>query len=90
MPFHLAIRVYGRVQGVFFRQFCLREAQNLQLSGFVRNDPDGTVFIEAEGKKADLDAFVSLCHHGPPTAYVKKVQVLPGKLKNYSGFTITG
>ena len=84
------MKIRGRVQGVFFRQFCLREAQNLHLSGFVRNDADGTVFIEAEGKKVDLDAFIAWCHHGPSTAFVEKVQVLPGKLKNYSGFTITG
>ena len=62
----------------------------MHLTGFVRNDADGMVVIEAEGKKADLDVFIVWCHHGPSTAFVKKVRVLQGKLKNYSVFTIIG
>lgn len=90
MKKHLTIQVFGQVQGVFFRQLCLRLAQKLHLTGFVRNDPDGTVAIEAEGPEAALKEFVVWCHHGPSTASVEKVKVTPGKLKNHSDFTIFG
>lgn len=88
MPVHFAIRVSGRVQRVFYRHTSLRKAQELALTGFIRNEPDGTVYIEAEGNEDALGEFIKWCHRGPPLARVDYVEVSPGQLKNYDTFTI--
>lgn len=44
------MKIFGRVQGVFFRDFVQRKAKELNLSGWVENEPDGTVQIVAEGE----------------------------------------
>ena len=54
-----AIRVTGHVQGVGFRFTCRQTASHFPVTGWVRNEPDGSVHIEAEGAVADLDAFVN-------------------------------
>lgn len=69
------IKVYGRVQGVFFRAHTQKEAQRLGLKGWVRNTEDGGVEAVAEGERGVLDAFVEWCNHGPPSASVQKVDV---------------
>ena len=86
MKQHLNIKVYGLVQGVFFRSTAQKEAQNLNLTGFARNEDDGSVYIEAEGAKEDLDKFIEWCNVGPPIAQVEKVVVSEDKLKNFSSF----
>lgn len=88
MPVHLAIRVAGRVQRVFYRHSAARKAQELGLVGFVRNEPDGTVYIEAEGNEAALGEFIKWCHQGPPLARVDHVEISPGPAKSYDSFTI--
>ena len=66
--------VYGRVQGVFFRDFVSRRARELGLTGYVRNRPDGTsVEVEAEGERKQLEALISHLKVGPPAASVEKV-----------------
>ncbi len=87
---HVDIRVTGRVQGVFFRVATQNRALDLGLTGTVRNDRDGTVFIEAEGEEADLDRFVDWCRKGPPHADVKRLDVTEAEPCGYEGFTITG
>lgn len=69
------ILVTGRVQGVFFRQSALGEAQRLGISGWVQNLPDGRVEAEVEGERAQLEGFVEWCHRGPPAAQVEEVRV---------------
>ena len=71
------ITVIGFVQGVGFRYTCLRCAQSLKVSGWVRNASDGSVEIHAEGTDDALDALVAWCHDGPPGARVKDVRVNP-------------
>ena len=56
---HRNITLYGKVQGVFMRRTIKQEARRLGVSGFVRNDPDGTVYIEAEADEPVLDKFVA-------------------------------
>jgi acylphosphatase len=63
---HRTFLVHGRVQGVFFRQSARQQAEKLGLSGYTRNNPDGTVTIEAEGPADALDALQAWCQHGPP------------------------
>lgn len=65
--------VRGRVQGVGFRVFALREAAYLGLDGFVANEPDGSVRVVAEGPRPDLDALVERLEEGPPAALVDRV-----------------
>jgi len=67
--------VSGRVQGVFFRMFVLREAQALGLAGSVRNRRDGAVEVEAWGVRPKLERFVERLKQGPPAAAVAKVEV---------------
>lgn len=66
--------VSGKVQGVFFRQSTLQEAQRLGLLGFVQNLPDGSVEIEAEGEREAIDALVRWARVGPPQARVDAVR----------------
>ncbi|MBN1579224.1 MAG: acylphosphatase [Anaerolineae bacterium] len=69
----LEATVHGYVQGVGFRYWVREQARWLNLSGYVRNLPDRTVEVVAEGNDQDLAALLSLLHDGPPTASVKKV-----------------
>jgi acylphosphatase len=85
---HIAIRVSGKVQGVFFRANTKTQADNFGLKGFVRNEPDGSVYIEAEGDEKSLDKFVQWCNKGPSFANVDACEVDEGELKNFSDFVI--
>ena len=85
---HRAIRVYGTVQGVFFRQSTQEKAQELGLTGFVRNEPDGSVYLEAEGEAEALQQLEKWCHQGPRMALVSKVEAQAGEVKNYAGFEV--
>jgi acylphosphatase len=69
------MRVTGVVQGVFFRQATADEAARLQLSGSVRNLPDGSVEVVAEGARAAVLALAAWCRRGPPAARVDDVEV---------------
>jgi len=76
------LRIEGRVQGVFFRASAQEEANRLGLKGWVRNCPDGSVEVVAEGARKKLAAMVDWCHHGPPGAHVHHVQI---QWQDYSG-----
>ena len=82
--------VAGRVQGVFFRVFVTDHARELGLTGWVRNLPDGSVEVLAEGARPDLEKLVELLHQGPPASQVTDVRtrwtVYAGK---YTEFAIT-
>ena len=67
--------VYGRVQGVFFRQSTVEMARAIGLTGRVRNCPDGTVAAIFEGDRDKVKEAVAWCHQGPPAARVSNVQV---------------
>ena len=68
---HAVVR--GRVQGVNFRSATQREAGRLALTGWVRNQPDGSVEVLAEGPRSALDQLAAFLHHGPPAAKVTEV-----------------
>lgn len=70
---HLSIE--GRVQGVFFRYSTVEEAVRLRLSGWVRNCPDGSLEVVAEGPKMNIEELIRWCHHGPPGAHVHNVRI---------------
>ena len=85
---HYNIRFHGRVQGVFFRDFIKRNADMLGIKGFVRNEPDGIVYTEAEGEQGKLEEFLKLCKKGPQSAKVDKVETEEGELKHFEDFVI--
>lgn len=65
--------VSGKVQGVWFRESTRLKAVELVVKGWVKNRPDGTVEIVAEGMEPNLKKFVEWCHEGPPKAVVSSV-----------------
>lgn len=85
---HRTYQVHGRVQGVFYRQSTRVQAQCLGLTGFARNNPDGTVTIEAEGSAAALDALLAWCQQGPSAAQVHKVDTTSGQVRGYTVFEV--
>lgn len=86
---HCAIRISGQVHGVSFRYYAKAQADALGLVGLVRNEPDGTVYIEAQGEEEGLRQLIAWCHQGPKYAQVSKVDAeFSGQFKNYPGFSI--
>ncbi|HJT37200.1 MAG TPA: acylphosphatase [Actinomycetota bacterium] len=69
------VLVSGRVQGVFFRYTCAREAAAAGLRGTVRNLPDGRVEAVFQGPKGAVDELIGWCRVGPPAARVADVAV---------------
>ncbi|MET4107878.1 acylphosphatase [Hymenobacter sp. UYP22] len=85
---HRTIHVQGLVQGVFFRQSTQQEARRLGLTGTVRNNPAGTVSIEAEGPSEALDQLQAWCRQGPPAARVQSVEASPGPVQGCQTFEV--
>jgi acylphosphatase len=88
MKKHMTVRVHGLVQGVFFRASTREKARSLNISGLVRNEPDGSVYIEAEGEVEALGQFIEWCKKGPSGADVQKCEVGESGVKNFTGFVI--
>ena len=82
------IRVSGRVQGVFFRASTKKEADRHGISGIVRNERDGGVYIEAEGEEKSLGLFVDWCRKGPARAHVLTFVMNESSPKGYVSFEI--
>lgn len=74
-PQRLDATVRGRVQGVGYRVFALREARGLGVDGFVANQADGSVRVVAEGAVPALEALVARLQEGPPAGWVDEVRV---------------
>lgn len=84
---HVKINVYGKVQGVRYRWSAKEIAEQLGLTGYVKNMPDGSVFIEAEGEEEDLHEFIDWCQIGPILAEVEQLSVeFSDNLKGFSEF----
>lgn len=69
------VRIDGRVQGVCFRMDTRRAALERNLTGWVKNLPDGRVEAVFEGKEADVTSMLKWCEIGPPLAHVTKTTV---------------
>ncbi|MEO5702306.1 MAG: acylphosphatase [Gammaproteobacteria bacterium] len=80
--------VSGRVQGVFFRAATRQRALALDLSGWVRNLPDGQVEVLACGEKVVLEALHEWLRTGPPHAHVTAVNAVSAPLESIEGFKI--
>ena len=82
------LQIYGRVQGVGFRYYTVKKANELNLTGFVRNRPDGSVYVEAEGDAGALEFFIAWCNKGPDWARVSRVDKQYMPVQNFSLFEI--
>jgi acylphosphatase len=85
---HFKLSVSGKVQGVFFRASTKEAAERLGINGFVRNEPDGSVYIEAEGEEEKLNQFVEWCRVGPPRARVEKLEMIEGEALGFTSFQV--
>ena len=83
---HINIHVYGTVQGVGFRRAATNQARYLGIKGYVKNEIDGSVYIEAEGDATAVSQFVIWCRKGPTFSQVEKVETVEGKVMNYYSF----
>ncbi len=79
------IVVRGRVQGVGYREFVLREAKARQLIGWVRNEPDGTVRAHAEGEHAALESWLEALHIGTGISSVARIDETWGEPQEMLG-----
>jgi acylphosphatase len=70
----LHLKIYGKVQGVYFRSSAQGRARKLGLSGWVKNMPDGTVETIAEGEEENLNEYLQWCKNGPSSAWVEEVK----------------
>jgi acylphosphatase len=73
-------KVYGMVQGVFYRKFVQEKAQAFNVTGFAKNLEDGTVEIVAQGREEDLRKFLEPVSAGPDSAEVESINVSWGPL----------
>ena len=88
MEKQLIIRVFGKVQGVYFRQSTLAKAESLGIKGIVMNEADGSVYIQARGKEEDLADFLVYCKIGPPRAEVENVIIEESEITEFIDFRI--
>ncbi|MEA3443747.1 MAG: acylphosphatase [Bacteroidota bacterium] len=84
-----AITIKGKVQQVGFRYFTLQAANRFGISGFVKNQVDGSVYIEAEAEESKLELFVDWCKQGPDHARVDETRIDENPVMNYSGFRVS-
>lgn len=82
--------VSGRVQGVWYRESCRRQAEQLGVVGWVRNTPVGSVEIEAEGEPPAVEALLAWARRGPAQAEVDAVTVDDRPLVGESAFLVSG
>lgn len=83
------IRVIGVVQGVWFRKYTKEAADKRSIVGFVRNERDGSVFIEAQSDAKNLEDFVGWLYRGSPLSKVAEVQWEESELGSFDGFSIS-
>ena len=85
------VRITGRVQGVCFRAWTEEEARDLGVSGWVRNEADGSVQALFVGPPAAVEAILDRCREGPSAAQVDQVEKTPvAPVPEVSGFRVTG
>jgi acylphosphatase len=85
---HKNIVIQGWVQGVGFRYAARKTAIQYGIAGFVRNLPDGSVYIEAEGLEEQVKKFITWCHKGPARAQIHSVSIEDGSLSDFRDFSI--
>jgi len=82
----LRVTVYGRVHGVFYRDWTVRNARELGVSGWVQNEADGTVAALLQGSSARVRSMIERMRRGPPAARVGRIAEQECELANATGF----
>lgn len=85
---HKNIYVYGHVQGVFYRATAQKIANQFEVKGIIRNEPDGRVYAEAEGEEAAVSKFIYWCNQGTSGSRVKGIEITDGPVVGYKTFEI--
>jgi acylphosphatase len=80
--------IRGRVQNVGFRYFAFKTARMLNLSGFVKNESDGSVYIEVEGDEANIQTFIKALEKGPSWARVDHIAASDIPRQQHSDFVV--
>lgn len=84
------LRIYGKVQGVFFRDSTQKKARELGCTGWVRNEADGSVTAVAKGDDKAVEQLIEWCHEGPPEAEVSQVDVESHSGGDWDDFRVKG
>ncbi len=84
------VRVTGRVQGVWYRAYVAEQARSLGVTGWVANEPDGTVAGHFEGEADAVVALLELCRSGPSLARVDRVDHQPADVTGAASFEVQG
>lgn len=87
---HKNIRISGRVQGVGFRYAARSAAHMFGINGFIRNLPNGDVYLEAEGNPDQIEEYLKWCHQGPPRAVIRFIDIYDGDVAGFVGFEVRG
>jgi acylphosphatase len=85
---HFKIIVSGKVHGVFYRASAKEKADEWGIKGFVRNELNGDVYIEAEAEEDVLYKFIKWCNIGPARAKVDRIEAIPGEPVGFTTFDI--
>jgi len=88
MIIHLNIKVNGKVQGVGYRNFAQRMANELSIKGFCENKSDGSVYIEIETTQMRADEYLECCYRGSVMSKVSKIDVEPASVVGFNNFEI--
>ncbi len=88
MKKHFNITISGKVQGVYFRESTKAVADQLGVTGYIMNQPNTEVFIEAEAESFIIDSFIDWCNEGPERADVVGVVVQEGDVKGFTNFLV--
>lgn len=83
------LRIHGRVQGVFFRNWTADQARALGVRGWVRNRLDGSVELAAYGENESVETLIAHCRTGPPAAKVERIEVEAAEGEGPPGFRVT-
>ena len=82
------VRVYGRVQGVFYRAWTSEQADALGIKGWVRNCPDGRVEAHVEGEQAAVGEMIDRMRRGPSSAQVEDLRIWDADVCDFDGFEV--
>ena len=84
----IEVKVWGEVQGVSFRAYGAQEAVRLELVGWIRNEPDGSVLGHFEGSPGAVEQMLTWCRDGSPSATVRSLDVRDVPLSDATEFRV--
>lgn len=84
----VSITVSGKVQGVWYRASTKIKADDLGVSGYVKNLPNGDVFIVAQANQHEIDELIEWCKKGPQLAKVTNILLQKHNIQDFEGFAV--